>query len=73
MKTELKVNSWVGKVGGRGHDYSYYQQAVPVSALKRGENEVSYFADTVDGEGNQHHCLEILWPGPAIAVQYQIP
>ena len=59
-----KVNSWTAPKYGNDHFFSHDQISVPVSALKTGDNIITYSSSTV------HHGIEILWPGPAIAVRY---
>jgi hypothetical protein len=60
----LKVNSWNGKIGGRDHQYAFTSPSVPLSALKTGENTISFHSTT------DHHGIEVLWPGPAIIIKY---
>ncbi|MBW2991932.1 hypothetical protein KY345_01805 [Candidatus Woesearchaeota archaeon] len=60
----LKVNNWESPVGGKNHNYYYSIIDVPLSALKEGDNTVSFNSPT------EHHGIEVLWPGPAITVRY---
>ncbi len=62
----LYVNSWRGKVGGVNHNYALSRVKVPVNALITGINDVAYHSNT------EHHGIEILWPGPAILVRYNM-
>jgi hypothetical protein len=62
----LFVNSWRGKVGGANHNYALSRRKIPVDILTAGNNEVAYHSNTV------HHGIEILWPGPAILVRYNV-
>ncbi len=62
----LYVNSWRGKVGGVNHNYALSSVKVPVNSLIEGNNDVAYHSNT------SHHGIEILWPGPAILVRYNV-
>lgn len=62
--TPVKINDWETSVAGRNHDFSYDKLEFPVTALKEGVNKVEFTSDT------KHHGCEILWPGPAIAVEF---
>lgn len=62
----LSVNSWRGKVGGVDHNYYLSKVKIPVNGLITGKNRVGYHSDT------EHHGIEILWPGPAILVRYNL-
>ena len=59
-----KVNSWTAPKYGANHFFSYDELPVPLSALKTGENTITFHSSTV------HHGIEVIWPGPAIAVRY---
>ncbi|MFH1674069.1 MAG: immunoglobulin domain-containing protein, partial [Pseudomonadota bacterium] len=59
-----KINSWTAPKYGSNHFYSYDQITVPVSALKAGDNTITFSSST------SHHGIEIMWPGPAIFVRY---
>jgi hypothetical protein len=62
---ELGVNGVriAGRVG-RNHNYSLDRFAVPLKALRQGENVVSTFSST------EHHGIEVMWPGPVLFVQF---
>jgi hypothetical protein len=59
-----KVNSWTAPNYGKDHLYSYDELNLPVSALRTGDNVISFFSDTTQ------HGVEVLWPGPGIKVRY---
>ena len=61
-----KVNAWVAPNYGANHVYSYDALEVPVSALRSGDNTI-----TVDS-ASTHHGIEVLWPGPALLVRYNV-
>ena len=62
---EVKINDWeMGHVQGKQFDFAYSQVPIPASALHTGGNVVEFSSDNI------HHGPEILWPGPAIVVQY---
>jgi hypothetical protein len=50
---------------GANHNFSYDTRAVPTNVLRTGNNEFSYFSQTV-----AHHGMEIMWPGPGLQVEY---
>ncbi|HIH32316.1 TPA: hypothetical protein HA235_06440 [Candidatus Woesearchaeota archaeon] len=65
-----KVNSWTAPTYGMNHFYSIDELSMPTSAVKTGTNTVTFNSLSI------HHGIEILWPGPAVAVRYsskQIP
>ena len=59
-----RVNSWTAPKYGLDHFYSFDRISVPLSALMPGENTITYSSSTT------HHGIEVMWPGPAIAVRY---
>lgn len=59
----FKINTWSSPIGGLSHFYKLSEWAVPISALKNGNNTVSFSSSFPD------HALEILWPGPAILIK----
>ncbi|RZB35460.1 MAG: hypothetical protein SRB2_03146, partial [Desulfobacteraceae bacterium Eth-SRB2] len=61
-----KVNSWTAPKYGANHFHSYDQVPVPLSELTTGENLITFSSSTI------HHGIEIMWPGPAIVVQYDL-
>lgn len=61
----LRINDHELPVDGKNHFYDYDQLSIPPSALRTGENEFAIHSTT------EHHMLEVLWPGPAIAVRYR--
>jgi len=66
VENPLSVNTWQGRVGGVSHNYALSRVTVPVKSLKEGSNRVGYHSSTV------HHGIEILWPGPAILIRYNM-
>jgi hypothetical protein len=65
IQEPLQVNEWRGKVGGKDHDFTYTVVPVPVSALKKGTNKILFHSDE-----SKEHGIDVLWPGPAILVEY---
>ena len=61
-----KVNNWTAPKYGSNSFHSYDQVPVPLSALTTGENLLTFSSTTI------HHGIEIMWPGPAIVVQYDL-
>jgi uncharacterized repeat protein (TIGR02543 family) len=61
-----KVNSWTAPKYGSNSFYSYDQVSVPLSALTSGENLITFSSNNI------HHGIEIMWPGPAIVVKYDL-
>lgn len=61
-----RLNSWddPGEYGGN-HYFSYDLRSVPTGQLRTGSNEFSFYSQTV-----AHHGMEIIWPGPALQVEY---
>jgi hypothetical protein len=61
-----RVNGWETPEYGQNHYYSYDRIPIdaPGSNLNVGENVVSFYSQSI------HHGIEILWPGPAIMVEY---
>ncbi len=61
-----RLNSWddPSEYGGN-HYYSFDIRSVPTGQLRTGNNEFSFYSQTV-----AHHGMEILWPGPALSVAY---
>ena len=51
---------------GHDHHYDYDLLPIPVNELRSGKNIFTIHSDT------EHHMLEVLWPGPAITVRFQI-
>ncbi|MNO04359.1 hypothetical protein D3C81_2253670 [compost metagenome] len=50
---------------GYSHDISYDEVAVPVSLIKKGENEFYIYSKT------KEHAVEVMWPGIALKVLYE--
>jgi hypothetical protein len=50
---------------GANHNFSYDTRAVPTNVLRTGNNEFSFFSQTI-----AHHGMEIMWPGPGLEVEY---
>jgi hypothetical protein len=63
-----KINNWkVTENYGTNHRYSFdVVKNVPLSSLNNGQNNISFWSNTI------HHGIEILWPGPAILVEYSV-
>lgn len=61
-----RFNSWddPGEYGAN-HNFSYDIRSVPTGELRTGNNEFSFFSETV-----LHHGMEILWPGPGLEVEF---
>jgi len=62
-----RINGVDFQIGGRNHDYKYSVINIPLSALAYGDNTAEFYSTT------EHHCLEVLWPGPGIVVRYTEP
>jgi hypothetical protein len=64
-----RLNGWDDPTEfGENHYFSSDVRNVPTSVLKTGTNTFTYFSQTV-----AHHGMEILWPGPTLAVRYTTP
>jgi hypothetical protein len=50
---------------GDDHDVNYFQIPIPAEWLREGANEMRLISDT------QHHGIEVLFPGPALAIRYE--
>ena len=50
---------------GANHNFSYDIRSIPTGELRTGNNEFSFYSQTV-----AHHGMEIIWPGPALQVEY---
>ena len=61
-----KVNNWTAPKYGSNSFHSYDQVPVPLSALISGENLITFSSSTI------HHGIEVMWPGPAIMVKYDL-
>jgi len=59
-----RINGHNFQVGGMNHDYKYSIVNIPLSNLKQDENIIEFYSTT------EHHCLEVLWPGPGIIIRY---
>ena len=60
-----KVNGWTAPDYGQDHYFSLdVLSGLPPSNLTNGTNTIEFFANSI------HHGIEILWPGPAVMVQY---
>lgn len=59
-----RVNDTTLPYFGAAYAYSYDGVDLPVGALDPGENAISFFSSTYG------HGIEVLWPGPAVAVRY---
>lgn len=59
-----RINGWTAPVVGEDHYYAMNEISVPPSVLQHGNNTFSFYS------GSIHHGVEIMWPGPAIAVKY---
>ncbi|MCC6397799.1 MAG: hypothetical protein IT282_12335, partial [Bacteroidetes bacterium] len=60
-----RLNAWEDGDFGGNHFYSFDTRSVPTSVPQTGNNQFSFYSQTV-----AHHGMEILWPGPALAVTY---
>ena len=58
-------DSYSCPIGGNNHFFGYSIQNIPVSALVKGANKISFTSPT------EHHGPEILWPGPVIMIRYK--
>lgn len=82
LEAELNVIAWTGGAGdvedyftlnghhipvaeGSQHETVYSKVSIDPTWLKQGENTIELHSDT------EHHGIEILLPGPALAVLYQ--
>lgn len=66
VKEYFKLNGKHMEVAGKGrHDVLYTILPVAPDGLKKGANEIELLSDT------DHHGIEILEPGPALAVRYR--
>jgi hypothetical protein len=65
IQEPLQVNDWRGKMGGKDHAFAYTVIPVPVSALKEGTNKILFHSDE-----SKEHGIDVLWPGPAIRIEY---
>ena len=63
-----RVNGWYAPSYGENHYYSLDRLTVPVGDLQEGQNLIEFKSNTVE-----HHGIEVLWPGSAVAVRYGIP
>jgi hypothetical protein len=59
------VNGWADDRFGQDHAYSYDVRNIPSWVPVSGTNEIYLYTDTY-----LHHAIEILWPGPALSVEY---
>jgi hypothetical protein len=63
-----KVNSTeIGHPYGYGYEYRCDLVEIPTNCLIAGENKVEFYGESV------HHGIDIMWPGPAIVVEYSAP
>jgi hypothetical protein len=82
-KVELHMITWTGGAGtvkeyfkingthypvaeGSRHELSYSRLSVDPKSLKRGQNKVELLSDT------EHHGIEVIYPGPALAIRYRV-
>ncbi|WP_147870282.1 hypothetical protein [Stieleria maiorica] len=63
----IRINDHAMPVAGKNHFYDYDRLAFPPSVLKQGTNTFTVHSQT------EHHMLEVLWPGPAVAVRMPRP
>jgi hypothetical protein len=59
-----RVNTWNAPIVGEDHYYAYNEITVPTTALVFGNNIFSFYSASI------HHGVEMMLPGPAIAVRY---
>lgn len=81
-RAELHVVTWTGGPGnvkeyfklngrhypvadGSAHDLVYSRLPINPKTLKRGRNQIELLSDT------EHHGIEIIYPGPTLAVRYR--
>ncbi len=50
---------------GKSHHYDYDLLPIPIAEIKTGNNRFAIHSN------NEHHMLEVLWPGPAITVRFK--
>lgn len=60
-----EVNGWADSRFGSDHAYSYDIRDIPAWVPRTGINEIYLYTSTAI-----HHAIEILWPGPALSVEY---
>jgi hypothetical protein len=61
-----RLNNWEDPSDyGGNHFFSYDVRSVPTGELHTGNNEFSFFSQTV-----LHHGMEIIWPGPGLSVEF---
>lgn len=60
-----KFNNWTDGAYGGNHAYSFNIRSLPVSELRSGSNEFTFYSSNI-----LHHGIEILWPGPGLIVRY---
>lgn len=64
--SHTKVNGNPVPKYGEAHFYSYDSISIDPDYLVTGENTVTFHSET------EHHGIEILWPGPAVMVKYNL-
>lgn len=60
-----RFNGWTDGEYGANHYFAYDVRSAPTGELRTGNNQFSFFSQTV-----LHHGIEIIWPGPALVVEY---
>ncbi|MBD3287826.1 T9SS type A sorting domain-containing protein [candidate division KSB1 bacterium] len=60
------LNDWRFTPPGENHCYDYGIKSIPVSVLQEKSNKILFTSST------HEHGVEILWPGPSIAVSYSL-
>jgi hypothetical protein len=62
----IQVNDWHAPAFGANHAYQFDVLSFSPTELHTGTNTTSAFCNSV------HHGIELLWPGPAVMVQYDV-
>ena len=63
-----RVNNWYAPAYGDNHYYSLDYLTLPVGSLQTGTNLIQFKSNTT-----AHHGIEVLWPGSAVAVRFNVP
>jgi hypothetical protein len=59
-----RLNGWYDGEFGGNHTYSYDVRTVPTNQILQGTNVFEFNSET------SHHGIEVLWPGPALSVEF---
>ncbi|MEM6688644.1 MAG: hypothetical protein AAF664_04400 [Planctomycetota bacterium] len=63
----IRVNEYELPIGGNNHRYDDDLLQIPTEQLVAGTNQFAISSST------EHHMLEVLWPGPTLAVRFDVP